>query len=86
MIANTASSAPPPTDPELEDAEDSAARQTEEFLANLAYDLQNDDDDGYESPDAETVQITANTAFSYHRNGHNEYLLPDVVPEPVPFV
>ena len=85
MIANTASSAPPPTDPELEDAEDSAARQTEEFLANLAYDLQNDDNDGYESPDAETVQITANTAFSYHRNGHNEYLLPDVVPELVPF-
>jgi hypothetical protein len=62
VTANAASSAPPPLDPEHEH-ENSAARQTEEFLANLAYDVHNEDYDGYESPDDETVHTTANAVF-----------------------
>ncbi len=65
MTANVASSAPPLTtlEHENETHEESAARETEEFLVHLAYSVQNENDDGYLSPDDETVRITANNVF-----------------------
>jgi hypothetical protein len=60
--------------------EESAARDTEEFIAHLAYTVQNENEDGYFSPDDESVRITAKTVFdSQDKNG---YLHPDLAPQP----
>jgi hypothetical protein len=69
MTANIMSSAPLPSDLQY-DSNKEAARDTNDFLASLAYDEQCDEDDGYLSPDS-TVQISANTVVS------GDYLLPD---------
>lgn len=61
MTANAMSSAPTQQDissPPEDVYDDDAARQTEEFLANLAHEAQTYDDDGYLSDTP--IHITAN--------------------------
>ncbi len=59
MTANAASSALTTFDLEFEDetVNESAARENEEFLANLAYTMQNAQDNVYLAPDEETVPV-----------------------------
>ncbi len=79
MTAHAVSPAPPNINPEYEEDsdEDLAARETEAFLANLAYTVQNENADGYLSPDDGPVHITANTAFGLQCPIASAYLPPD---------
>ncbi len=79
MTAHAVSPTPPNVNPEYEEDndEDLAARETEAFLANLAYTVQNENADGYLSPDDGPVHMTANTAFGPQCSIASVYLPPD---------
>ena len=65
MTAHAVSPAPPNINPEnaYDSDDDLAARETEAFLANLAFTVQNETADGYLSTDDGPIHVTANTAF-----------------------
>jgi hypothetical protein len=79
VTAHAVSPAPPNINPEnaYDSDDDLAPRETEAFLANLAYTVQNETADGYLSTDDGPIHVTANTAFGPQCPVTSAYLPPD---------